>query len=144
MLEKSLNLCDDRADGRFEQVAALGENKKPNRTVRPQGYWLAGFLCTSFFLVFSGCKTKVFTDPILGPDYSATNAFRKWPVLPAELRRVAVLPLSYNEADATAVSGQQTLEPILQTELTKAGRFELIAVKPAQMQLWTGKERWDS
>lgn len=94
-------------------------------------------------LLASGCSTKALTDPIYGPSHSVTNAFLKESTLPGTLRRVAVLPLSYNESDAAAVSGQQTLEPVLHAELTKAARFELVFVKPAQMQLWTGKDRWD-
>jgi hypothetical protein len=91
----------------------------------------------------AGCQTKSLRDPIIGPGYSATNAFRKEAVLPATVRRVAVLPLSYNERDAASVSGEQLMEPVFKAELNKASRFETVYVRPTQLQLWTGRERWD-
>lgn len=123
---------------------AFPANSRTFQAVFKRRFWLAAVLCPLAISFAEGCKTKELTDPIFGPDYSPTNVFRKWPVLPAELRRVAVLPLSYNELDASAPSGEQTLEPMLQAELTKTARFESIFVKPSQMQLWTGKERWNS
>ncbi len=65
-------------------------------------------------------------------------------MLPGEVRRVAVLPLSYRESSALLVSGKQSLEPILATELTKASRFESFLVEPAQLKQWTGREHWDA
>jgi hypothetical protein len=125
-------------------VFAFRANCQSFQAVFTRRFRLAIALCTLAITFLGGCKTKEFTDPIFGPDYSPTNAFRKWPVLPAELRRVAVLPMSYNELDASAPSGEQTLEPMLQAELTKTARFEAIFLKPSQVQLWTGKERWNS
>jgi hypothetical protein len=95
-------------------------------------------------LLSLGCKTKVLTDPIIGPDHTVRNVFRKGAVLPATLRRVAVLPLSYDENNPSVVAGQQVLLPVLQSELIKAARFELVVVKPLQLQQWTGRDRWDS
>jgi hypothetical protein len=100
-----------------------------------------GFFALS---VFTGCtKTKLITDPILGPDYHVSNVFRKEAALPAQIRRVAVLPLTTDTSGPSGVSGRETLEPVLHTELAKAGRFELIFLKPLDLQKWTGKERWD-
>lgn len=110
------------------------------------GRCLNAFLAVFAFLSFSllaGCtKTKLLTDPILGPDFAATNVFRKEATLPAEVRRVAILPLT-ESAGATGTPGRETLEPILHTELSKAGRFDLVLVSPLELQKWTGKERWD-
>jgi hypothetical protein len=132
------------ADIEVEQVCATG--KKVNFS-RP-GFGLqipftAIFALASLLIFAGGCQTKSLTDPILGPGYSATNVFRKEAVLPATLRRVAVLPLSYNESDAATVSGEQLLEPVFEAELKKTSRFETVFVKPAQLQLWSGRERWD-
>jgi hypothetical protein len=95
-------------------------------------------------IVSGGCaKTRVITDPILGPDFQATNVFRKEAMLPAQVRRVAILPVTSDAAGATGVAGREMLEPVLHTELVKAGRFDLAVVEPGQLQKWTGKERWD-
>lgn len=95
-------------------------------------------------LLFSGCRTKSITDPIVGPNYVVSNVFRKEGTLPAQVRRVAVLPVSYRESSANFVSGKQSLEPVLATELTKASRFESFLVDPTQLKQWTGREHWDA
>lgn len=94
-------------------------------------------------LLLGGCSLKPITDPIVGPNHVASNVFRKEATLPATLRRVAVLPLSYNDANASGAAGRETLESVYHAELTKAGRFELLFVQPAQLRQWTGRERWD-
>lgn len=104
----------------------------------------AGLLLLAACCFTSGCaKTKVITDPILGPDYQATNVFRKEAMLPAQVRRVAILPVTSDAAGATGTAGREMLEPILHTELVKAGRFDLAVIEPGPLQKWTGKERWD-
>lgn len=105
----------------------------------------AAILIGLLVLIFtSGCaKTKVITDPILGPDHAVTNVFRKEATLPVQIRRVAVLPVSAEGAGPNGTAGRELLEPILHTELSKAGLFDLAFVNPADLQKWTGKERWD-
>lgn len=88
-------------------------------------------------------QTRVITDPILGANFAVTNFFRKEAILPAELRRVAVLPLTVANASASSAAGRQMLEPVFHMELSKAARFETVFVQPEQLQKWTGKERWD-
>ena len=103
------------------------------------------FLLVWTLLACAGCSsTKVITDPIIGPGHTVTNVFKKQAYLPAELRRVALLPLTAEHSEPGSISGLQTLEPILRTELGKAGRFEIVNISPADLQKWTGKERWDS
>ena len=94
--------------------------------------------------VVTGCKTKSLTDPIIGPNYQVSNVFRKEAMLPAKVRRVAVLPVSYSQATADLVAGKETLEPIFHSELTKASRFETIFIKPDELKRWTGREQWDA
>jgi hypothetical protein len=109
---------------------------------RARIFFFAAFV--SLLIFANGCQTKALTDPIIGPDYASTNVFRKEAVLPATVRRVAILPISYNAGDAAAVAGEQMLEPMLEAELKKAARFETTFVKPEQLRLWTGRERWDA
>jgi hypothetical protein len=131
------------ADNRLEQVSATGiiAGLCRSRIIFERSIALAAVLAG--FLAAAGCQTKSMSDPIFGPDYSATNAFRKEAVLPATVRRVAVLPLSFNERDSASVSGEQLMEPVFKAELNKASRFETVYVTPTQLELWTGRERWD-
>ncbi len=92
---------------------------------------------------FSGCSTKPLTDPIIGPDHGLKNVYLKEGTLPGSLRRIAVLPLSYNDISENGAAARETLEPIFQSELNKVGRFELFFVKRSQVVLWSGRETWD-
>lgn len=65
------------------------------------------------------------------------------PVLPESIRRVAVLPLA-SAPDSTAESGRQTLDPILQAELSKSRLFERVQVTSEQLRQWTGRSEWSS
>lgn len=100
-----------------------------------------GFLLA--ILILPGCSTKPLRDPILGPDHQINNVYRKEGVMPGNVRRVAVLPLSFNEVNGTGSAGRETLEPVLRVELGKVARFESFYSTPAQLQLWSGRERWD-
>jgi hypothetical protein len=90
----------------------------------------------------TGCKTAPFNQIVLGPDYPVSNVFRVNGTLPPDLRRVAVLPLLVDPNQTDGAAGQQSLEPVLHTELLKTKRFELVWVSPEQLQQWTGKPLW--
>lgn len=96
------------------------------------------------FSLVTGCSTKPLKDPIIGPSYQVRNVFQRHPLLPVNVRRVAVLPVSYKEANAAFVSGKESLEPVLRMELAKAARFETIYIEPTQLRQWTGREQWDA
>jgi hypothetical protein len=112
-----------------------------NRGLRPISLALAA---ATILALGTGCRTKALTDPIIGPNYQVSNVFRKDTVLPAQVRRVAVLPLSYRESSALLVSGKDSLQPVLASELIKASRFETFFIEPAQLKQWTGREHWDA
>lgn len=95
-------------------------------------------------LLLAACRTKPLKDPIIGPNHQVRNVFQRHPLLPINVRRVAVLPVSYKEANASFVSGKEALEPVLRIELAKAARFETIYVEPTQLRQWTGREQWDA
>ncbi len=102
-----------------------------------------GALFLFSLLHLSGCNTKPLTDPIIGPDHVLKNTYQKEAVLPGSLKRVAVLPLSYNDARGTGASADETLQPVFEGELTKTARFEAYFVRPQQLRLWSGKQQWD-
>ena len=95
-------------------------------------------------IILCGCSIKPLKDPIHGPDYQVRNVYRREHLLPVNLRRVAVLPVSIKAATADLISGQRALEPVFQNELTKASRFETILVEPSRLKEWTGRESWDA
>ena len=92
----------------------------------------------------TGCRSFSFSDPVIGPSYKPKNIFSKAGPWPREIRRVAILPMAYNENQPNTVSGRDLLEPILRTELAKAQRFECISVSAEFVKKWTHKEKWSS
>jgi hypothetical protein len=68
--------------------------------------------------------------------------FQDGPVLPAHIRRVAVLPLTVLPKGAVAESGQATLAPLVEAELIRAARFEVTAVAAESLGRWTGRNLW--
>jgi hypothetical protein len=111
--------------------------------LRPRVAFSVALAALGAFL-FNGCRMAPIKDPIVGPNYQVSNVFRKEPLLPGNIRRVAVLPLNYRESSALLVSGKDSLQPILASELIKASRFEMVLVDPAQLKQWTGRDHWDA
>jgi hypothetical protein len=72
------------------------------------------------------------------------NLFVLQKQLPANLRRVAVLPLTTRGVNATVEDGRDALQPIFHAELAKTGRFELVLINPDELRQWTGKRSWKS
>lgn len=98
------------------------------------------------FLVFlcAGCHLPPLPNTVrdLGPRYKPSNFYRMAAVLPPQIRRVAVLPLSTAENTAFLKAGVDSLGPLVCPELAKCKRFEIIPITPAELSEWTGKPTW--
>jgi hypothetical protein len=101
-------------------------------------------LLIALVAVVTSCSTKPLKDPIIGPEYQVRNVYRQEHLLPVNIRRVAVLPLSIKTPSAGLVTGKESLERIYHAELTKAARFETILIEPTQLKQWLGRETLDS
>ena len=73
--------------------------------------------------------------------YEPANVHRLSRTLPAELQRVALLPLTAAPGNVSQ-TGLRTLEPILTSEFRKRGAFEVVTVSPEQLREWTGRPGW--
>jgi hypothetical protein len=62
--------------------------------------------------------------------------------LPAELKRVLVLPLAGDTSVAGLPEGCQMLDPVLQAALIKTGKFEVVSPTPEALRSCTGKLSW--
>jgi hypothetical protein len=76
------------------------------------------------------------------PNYQPTNIYRQSNVLPAQVRRVAVLPITTAAPTALLQAGVEDLQTILNAELEKSGRFEVFRVSGEQLREWTGQSSW--
>lgn len=92
--------------------------------------------------LLAGCSVDHPPDIVIGPAYTPSNIHREGTNLPVTLRRVAVLPLATSLAGADDAAAREILEPILQDELAKSKRFEVVKVSPERLQQHTGRSGW--
>jgi hypothetical protein len=74
-----------------------------------------------------------------GGRYQPVNFYRRSELLPVQLKRVAVLPLTAARSSEEQQAGVDALEPVLHLELEKSGAFEVISVSRDQLRQWTGE-----
>jgi len=102
------------------------------------GLGLAGFLSAGCH-VLPPMPTAI---QDMGPRYHPSNVYLRTNALPAQLRRVAVLPLVSVSSSGYLVTGVETLAPLIPAELEKCKRFEVIQVSSDELKQWTGKASW--
>ena len=123
---------------------ACGDPKAPlskcrwfQRMMRHATSWVAVSL-----LLFAGCAEQPRVRRALAQPYQPANLHRRSAVLPAHLRRVALLPLTAEEGATDAQAAVRDLEPILLVELRKRAAFEVVPVSREQLKLWSGRSNW--
>jgi hypothetical protein len=97
---------------------------------------------TAGLILCAGCAEQNQLRRSMAQPYQPTNRHQSASQLPQNLRRIAVLPLTADEKDASAQAGCTTLEPILLAELRKRAAFELVPVSRDQLRAWTGRVGW--
>jgi hypothetical protein len=112
--------------------------QRPSR--RPCIGWAACLLAAGWLV--AGCAIRPYDDMLTGPAYQPANIYGQAFPFPSSLRRVAVLPLSVGRSDLDA--GQEMLDSVVQDELGQAKRFEVVRVRPEQLQAWTGRKSWST
>jgi hypothetical protein len=107
--------------------------------------YFARFAALCAAVLCGGCHIFPTMPPVvrdMGPRYHPSNVYVRSPILPPEIRRVAILPVTTSGTSPYFESGIETLEPLLFAELEKTKRFEVVQVSPAQLRQWTGKPGW--
>jgi hypothetical protein len=89
--------------------------------------------------MFTGCQTPSVVAVHLSSPYQPDNVFQAANQLPADLKRVAVLPVACDEQQTDLASGREALGPTLLAELTKTKRFEVVPVSPDELQHLSGQ-----
>jgi len=97
--------------------------------------WLAAGMALAGLAGFPGTP-RAFGAP------GAENVFRASPILPPDVRRVAVLPLTCEAQSGGLPEGCETLQPVLLSELTKTKKFEVVSVNPEDLRTLTGRLAW--
>lgn len=73
---------------------------------------------------------------------SAVNIFISSFQLPEDVKRVVMLPPASDVFNGPLSDACQMLGPVLQAELIKAGRFEVVAAEPETLRNCTGRLSW--
>jgi hypothetical protein len=97
------------------------------------------FLAGLFFSVSAGLTGAA--DLTVG-NTNQENIFCGAPVLPPNVRRIVVLPLAHEETPVELAAGSEMLFPVLQSELIKTKKFEVVAGSAKTVQDLTGRSDW--
>jgi hypothetical protein len=100
--------------------------------------WLAAALL-AVCGILSGCSTVA---PQAGRGFEDPNVYKSAPALPADVRRVAVLPLAADDRYSDLAKGCEAFDPVLNAELIKTKKFEVVSVAPAVLQDCVGRVGW--
>ncbi len=92
--------------------------------------------------LLAGCASTGGGGSADGRSALPANVYRQSSILPASLKRVAILPLHVIGQDPTLNDGRDALEPIVHAELLRCARFELVPVARENLRQWTGRTGW--
>jgi hypothetical protein len=91
-----------------------------------------------------GCSTSsapLIEDQVTGPSFQPVNVHRLADQLPPTIRRVAILPMVARNETVGATGGVALFEPVLDDELTKTRKFELVVLSTKQLHDLSGAMR---
>jgi hypothetical protein len=92
----------------------------------------------------AGCSTASIKNPgiVVGPFHKPANYHLANKVMPDDMRRVALLPLTSALNTVEHQSGRAILQQLLQAEIVKSGLFEVVFVPSSKMEQLTGRPAW--
>lgn len=94
-------------------------------------------------LASTGCRTLLHpSEAFIGPGYQPTNVYTASLTLPADVKRVLVLPITVGAHSATLNDARERFEPLLAEELLKTKRFEVVSLTPEECRGTTGRDSW--
>ncbi len=92
--------------------------------------------------IFIFCAICLNGAVLFGGNSPLDNVFTSSDQLPSTLQRVVVLPLAHEDSVVDLSSGCETLFPVLQAELIKTKKFEVVIANPKMVQSLTGQPTW--
>lgn len=115
------------------------------RALRDSTRWLRGRVGACVMLVMlamTACRSVPVQNLELPAYYHPANVAVASPTLPASIKRVALLPLASVKGDQSLEQGVDALGPVVDSELKKTERFEVVNVSPAHLRELTGQSSW--
>lgn len=93
-------------------------------------------------LLLSSCATTPMSDQVFGTGYTPTNIYRAEQTLSPRIKRVAALPLV--AASGTPEEAFESLEPVLQSELSRLPIAEWVFITSDDLRRLTDRRRWSA
>jgi hypothetical protein len=109
------------------------KNLNPNRS------WIL-----AIGLILAGCQTPKPSLPELGARFEPKNVYRAVDVLPGNLQRVVLMPVTLSTPDLATLDHRNQLAKILEEELRKTHRFEVIKATPEELRRGFGKDAFSA
>lgn len=100
--------------------------------------WGMGVTLASVLLLAGSLVAKA-TESDSARSQKGGNFYQATDRLPPDIQRVLILPLTCDPQRLDLVSGCESLELVLQTELTKTRKFEVVKVAPSTLRSCIGR-----
>jgi len=95
-------------------------------------------------LVIAGCQSSKPALPELGARFEPKNIYRAIEVLPGDLQRVVLMPVTVSSPDLATLDHRRELARILEEELRKTHRFEVVKATPEELRRGFGKDAFSA
>jgi hypothetical protein len=92
--------------------------------------------------LLGGCAVGTPRDLVRGASYRPENVYAGTGALPANIRRVTVLPLVCEENNYELAEGRAVLEPVLLAQLIKTKKFEVVRSDAEFLKSRIGRAQW--
>jgi len=111
----------------------------PMKTLNPNRSWIL-----AIGLLLAGCQTPKPSLPELGARFEPKNVYRAVDALPGNLQRVVLMPVTLSTPDLATLDHRNQLAKILEEELRKTHRFEVIKATPEELRRGFGKDAFSA
>lgn len=95
-------------------------------------------------LLMAGCQSPKPSLPELGARFEPKNVYRAVEVLPGDLQRVVLMPITVSTPDLATLDHRNQLAQILEEELRKTHRFEVVRATREELRRGFGKEAFSA
>ena len=109
------------------------------KTLNPNRSWIL-----AIGLILAGCQTPKPSLPELGARFEPKNVYRAVDALPGNLQRVVLMPVTLSTPDLATLDHRNQLAKILEEELRKTHRFEVIKATPEELRRGFGKDAFSA
>jgi len=109
------------------------------KTLNPNRSWIL-----AVGLILAGCQTPKPSLPELGARFEPKNVYRAVDALPGNLQRVVLMPVTLSTPDLATLDHRNQLAKILEEELRKTHRFEVIKATPEELRRGFGKDAFSA